>query len=199
VPDRLASLVSRLLSPNPDDRPQRGQEVATELADIARQYGIESSPSSIAYVLKQLFPSEAGGTAEERPSVRAVDIGDARSMSISSPGSGSPSPTPSIPPTGRTTTPGPSAAAGAARDTPSYPRQSQSMATSRRESQAMPAPVAVATERPSGAAAAVSRPKAAVPKSGAPAGRSISIVGLLITVAVGILLAVGVYLLVRPS
>ena len=64
VPERLALLVARLLAPSPDDRPQAGQEVAAELTDIARQYGIESSGSSIASFLAQLFPSEAGGASE---------------------------------------------------------------------------------------------------------------------------------------
>jgi serine/threonine-protein kinase len=64
VPERLAILVGRLLSPNPDDRPQRGQEVAAELTDIARQYGIESSGPSIANFLTQLFPGEVGGVPE---------------------------------------------------------------------------------------------------------------------------------------
>ena len=50
VPDRLAMLVARLLAPNPDDRPQRGQEVAAELADIARQHGFESSSAGICPV-----------------------------------------------------------------------------------------------------------------------------------------------------
>jgi hypothetical protein len=57
-------LVSRLLSSNPDDRPQRGQEVAAELTDIARQYGIESSGPHISGFLTQLFPSETGGVPE---------------------------------------------------------------------------------------------------------------------------------------
>jgi serine/threonine-protein kinase len=73
VPERLAVLVGRLLSPNPDDRPQRGQEVAAELADIARQYGIESSGPSIANFLMQLFPSEVGGVPEQiGPAVKDV-------------------------------------------------------------------------------------------------------------------------------
>jgi serine/threonine protein kinase len=67
VPDRLAHLVARLLAPNPDDRPQRGQEVAAELTEIARQHGIESSAASIAYVLKQLFPAETAGTGAGEP------------------------------------------------------------------------------------------------------------------------------------
>ncbi|MGH9885620.1 MAG: protein kinase domain-containing protein, partial [bacterium] len=64
VPDRLATLVGRLLSANPDQRPQAGQEVASELAEIARQYGFESSGGSIAYILKSLFPDEVGGVTE---------------------------------------------------------------------------------------------------------------------------------------
>jgi serine/threonine-protein kinase len=73
VPERLAVLVARLLSPNPDDRPQRGQEVAAELTDIARQYGIESSGQSIANLLAQLFPSEVGGMSEQPgPAVKEI-------------------------------------------------------------------------------------------------------------------------------
>jgi serine/threonine protein kinase len=64
VPERLAFLVARLLAPNPDDRPQAGQEVAAELTDIARQYGMEGSGPSIANFLAQLFPSEAGGASD---------------------------------------------------------------------------------------------------------------------------------------
>ena len=43
VPAELAALVARMLSPNPADRPQRGQEIVTELTEIARHYGFESS------------------------------------------------------------------------------------------------------------------------------------------------------------
>jgi serine/threonine protein kinase len=73
VPDRLALLVGRLLAPNPDDRPQRGQEVAAELADIARQYGFESSGASIAYILSQLFPNGASGSSDpQAPSIKEI-------------------------------------------------------------------------------------------------------------------------------
>jgi serine/threonine protein kinase len=100
VPDRLAMLVGRLLAPNPDDRPQRGQEVAAELTDIARQYGIESSAPGLAYVLAQLFPSESSGASEQRTSsireiVRTIpeDVGSFTAKEKSpvsiTPGSGS--------------------------------------------------------------------------------------------------------------
>ncbi|MEO7732000.1 MAG: protein kinase, partial [Kofleriaceae bacterium] len=72
VPERLAVLVGRMLSPNPDDRPQRGQEVATELNEIARQYGMESSSPRIASILQQLFPEEVFGGAEAAPVVREL-------------------------------------------------------------------------------------------------------------------------------
>jgi eukaryotic-like serine/threonine-protein kinase len=58
IPEQLAHLVARLLSPHPDDRPQAGQEIATVLTEIARQYGIESSPPNIANIIRQLFPEE---------------------------------------------------------------------------------------------------------------------------------------------
>jgi len=67
VPDRLALLVARLLAPNPDDRPQRGQEVVTELTEIARQYGFESSATNIAGFLSQVFPDIA--RASQPPSL----------------------------------------------------------------------------------------------------------------------------------
>ena len=75
IPERLALLVDRLLAPNPDDRPQRGQEVAAELTEISRQYGIESSGANIAYILKQLFPNEIAGVFEaQAPSIREIVI-----------------------------------------------------------------------------------------------------------------------------
>ncbi|MBA3395929.1 MAG: serine/threonine protein kinase [Deltaproteobacteria bacterium] len=58
VPERLALLVSRLLAPNPEDRPQRGQEVVNELNDIARAHRFESSGPNIADLLAQLFPHD---------------------------------------------------------------------------------------------------------------------------------------------
>jgi serine/threonine protein kinase len=79
IPERLAVLVGRLLSPNPDDRPQRGQEVAIELNEIARQYGIESSGSRIASILKQLFPEEVGGVSEQPVSAIREIVMESRS------------------------------------------------------------------------------------------------------------------------
>jgi eukaryotic-like serine/threonine-protein kinase len=72
VPDRLVTLLNRLLAPNPDDRPQRGQDVAVELADIARQYGLSGSSPGIAYVLSQLFPSEMAGGLESQGTGRGT-------------------------------------------------------------------------------------------------------------------------------
>jgi eukaryotic-like serine/threonine-protein kinase len=68
VPEQLAWLVARMLAPNPDDRPQRGQDVAAELMEITRQYGLDTSAAGISYIVKQLFPSETGGTSDQRAS-----------------------------------------------------------------------------------------------------------------------------------
>jgi serine/threonine protein kinase len=65
VPERLDQLVSALLAPNPNDRPQRGQEVAAELTEIARQHGFESSSPSIAQFLSHLFMRDANATPME--------------------------------------------------------------------------------------------------------------------------------------
>jgi serine/threonine protein kinase len=56
VPPRLAALISRMLSPAADDRPQRGHEVVAELTEMARAYGLESSSSRVAEFLARLFP-----------------------------------------------------------------------------------------------------------------------------------------------
>jgi serine/threonine protein kinase len=58
IPAALASLVSRLLSPNPEDRPQSGREVVATLNEITRAYGIESSAANVAYFITEMFPSE---------------------------------------------------------------------------------------------------------------------------------------------
>src|SRR5262249_6767354 len=53
------------LSPNPDERPQRGQEVVSELTEIIRQHGLESSNQKIADYLASVLPdqiAEASGT-----------------------------------------------------------------------------------------------------------------------------------------
>ncbi len=60
VPEALALLIRRLLSANPDDRPERGQEVAAQLTEIARQGFFESSSSAISSFVTRLFPQEQG-------------------------------------------------------------------------------------------------------------------------------------------
>jgi len=67
VPERLAALVDRMLAPSPDNRPQRGQDVVTELTEIAREEGIESSGPSIAQFLSQLMPAEVLATGDAAP------------------------------------------------------------------------------------------------------------------------------------
>ncbi|MDQ3335002.1 MAG: serine/threonine protein kinase [Myxococcota bacterium] len=73
VPERLSVLVSRLLAPNPDDRPQRGNEVVSELTEIARQNGFESTTAQLSELVVQVFPEEAGGQGPPPLAVQSVD------------------------------------------------------------------------------------------------------------------------------
>jgi serine/threonine protein kinase len=74
VPDALATLVHRMLAPKPDDRPQRGQEVALALNEIAKTSGVESSNARIAELLTDLFPDEASSPFED--AALEIQIGD---------------------------------------------------------------------------------------------------------------------------
>ncbi|MDQ3364382.1 MAG: serine/threonine protein kinase [Myxococcota bacterium] len=65
VPERLAALVHRMLSPNPDHRPQRGQEVVAELTEIARTHNMESTGPDMASFLAQLFPEDVAGSLQQ--------------------------------------------------------------------------------------------------------------------------------------
>jgi serine/threonine protein kinase len=185
VPERLAALVGRLLSSNPDDRPQRGQEVAAELTDIARQYGIESSGPSIAHILTQLFPSEIAGASEPpASSIRELTIGtsgphDTKSGSLS-PVSGAPPVDVSVP-----------LAAGRREFSTAAPLPTASPVISRHNTSS-----SIPRQSPS---SPIPRQSALPPVHISMPGRPISVARVLITVAVGILLAVGMYLLVRPS
>ncbi|MEJ7602113.1 MAG: serine/threonine-protein kinase, partial [Kofleriaceae bacterium] len=161
IPERLAQLVDRLLAPNPDDRPQRGQEVVAELTEISRQYGIESSGANIAYILKQLFPNEIAGVFEQQaPSIREIVIApDAPASSSLAPHEASPS-------TG--------------------PRS--------RQLSAQPENIVVARST-----APIVTPNALTPVQIPSVRNNRSYIGLAITVAVVIVLAVMMYVFVRPS
>src|SRR5262249_49052470 len=49
-------LVSRMLAPNPHERPQRGQEIVTELNEITRKFGISTSAQGVTDLLSNMFP-----------------------------------------------------------------------------------------------------------------------------------------------
>lgn len=63
IPRELSALVARLLSPDPEHRPQTGREVVTALTEITRNYGIDSSAAGIAGFLSGLFPNERSESA----------------------------------------------------------------------------------------------------------------------------------------
>ena len=58
TPPELSRLVARLLAPAPEDRPHTGQDVAVELAEIRRNYGMDSSPARVSGMLSRLFADE---------------------------------------------------------------------------------------------------------------------------------------------
>ncbi len=64
IPEPIAHIVSRLLASKPDERPQTGAEVAAQLGEIARGFGLETSTSSVANLLSQLFANEEGAMKE---------------------------------------------------------------------------------------------------------------------------------------
>jgi hypothetical protein len=178
VPDRLAVLVGRLLSANPDHRPQAGQEVASELSEIARQHGFESSGGSIAHVLKQLFPDEVSGVTEH-PVPSLIGPLDSKSAASLSPLS-------------------PTLVTGTGQvyvSTASVPLG----ARSREFSVSVPLPSATSLSR-STTQTLVPRKTASptvYPSVSSP--RPVSLARALIVIAIAILLAVGMYLLVRPT
>jgi serine/threonine protein kinase len=191
VPDRLVALVNRLLAPNPDDRPQRGQDVAAELADIARQYGLTGSAPGISYVLSRLFSSEmAGGFDQVQVSTASLGGYDSKPTSSlpSSVPASLPSSLASSPHTMHGTPPG-----SAPIDLPPVPA-SRGHELSR---PVVPPPPGMLVPRPPLAPPLPLR--GLVPPAHGPVRSSSSAMKLLVTIAVAILLAVGMYMLVRPS
>ena len=69
LPPELAMLITRMLQPDPEQRPQTAREVAAVLTEIARIYGSQSPPASLAQFIGTLFPAESseGAPTEGRP------------------------------------------------------------------------------------------------------------------------------------
>jgi eukaryotic-like serine/threonine-protein kinase len=60
IPRSLSALVDRMLALNPQNRPQRGQDVVRELSDIMRAEGLERSGTDLARFLGKAFPQDVG-------------------------------------------------------------------------------------------------------------------------------------------
>nr|MBA3456134.1 protein kinase [Deltaproteobacteria bacterium] len=221
IPDQLAILVDRLLSPNPDDRPQRGQEVAQELTEIARMCGFESSGPSIANLLDQLFPEHGGGT--EKPTTEIVRSLSA-SLSTATPHSLTPGPVsrsraaidvsiayPEVPgppsPTPVSVAPG---EGSAPRAPVSMPTAVAMSARRTNISAAVPAPTAAPARpsqpspRPSSRLLTPSTPppnRSMMPRENTPKPEkvSISLGTVLLIAAIAIVLGVGAYVLIQPN
>ena len=75
LPVELADLITRMLQTNPEHRPQTGSEVAAALTEITRTYGFQSTPSTIAYFIGSVFPSERDeSTPIEARSMRTGEV-----------------------------------------------------------------------------------------------------------------------------
>ena len=92
IPPPIAALVTRMLAPKPENRPQSGHAVVDELDDIARTYGLESSGTKIMELISTLFPEEK---TEAEMTVELVRV-TYPEMPVVSP-SYSPSPIPTTP------------------------------------------------------------------------------------------------------
>jgi len=200
VPDRLALLVARLLSPNPAERPQRGQEVVAELTDIARVYGMDSSAPSVAQLLGHLFPNALAASSDTPAPrmgiVRTSSSYDSQSTGPISPGSGPrtsreftpPAPLPQVPPNDQATSMLPPSATSSTGPRPGRVTLSQSATgpksptLSGSGSGAGPKPGVV-----------VITPKNVVKPP------SMSRVRLILITAIVIAIVVGMFLIVRPT
>ena len=171
VPEALSRLLKRLLSANPADRPERGQEVAAELTEIARQGHFESSSSAVASFVTGLFPDEQGvdATAAKLEIVR-ISQSHAQLSSVT--------PEPSVP---RPSADHPSGSQGSG----------QAGGRSRNIEVTTPLPTATATQPNSNAQLKPNRP--APPPVGAGASQRL---GMFLMIAIAVAVAIIMYIFV---
>ncbi|CAN5128900.1 hypothetical protein BH11MYX1_BH11MYX1_45850 [soil metagenome] len=75
VPEGIKVLIAQMLAPNPEDRPQTGNEVAAVLTEIARSYGLERSPADVARFLAEMFPTDFSETFRPSALMSATKLG----------------------------------------------------------------------------------------------------------------------------
>jgi serine/threonine protein kinase len=85
VPEPIANLVARMLASRPEDRPQTGGEVVSELMEIARTNRLESSGTNLAALIAQLFANEQETIQiKEMPRPSSDDISAAKRLAAGS-------------------------------------------------------------------------------------------------------------------
>ncbi len=169
VPESLSILVRRLLSANPDDRPERGQEVVAALTEIAREAFCESSSAKVAAFVTGLFPDELG--VEAAPGKVEMLRISASQPRVSSQHS--------IPPQ---TTPTDDGSLGG--------QSTVAQVAGRSMNNGFTTPLPVAQASPPNGQAKAGRP--------IPAHKVTRSIGIYVVIAIAVALAVAMYLLVRP-
>ncbi|MDX2093474.1 MAG: serine/threonine-protein kinase [Kofleriaceae bacterium] len=194
LPPDISHLVRRMLAPNPEDRPQTGQEVVATLNDIMRTYALDGSGSTISQLLAQHLPQETAAIKEILGKGEDWDVQATKKLAV---GSGS-TQTQADPRDGTATQGGmrtPSGPWGVDHSVSLARRSSDHISTKATEQQAAQAAAPTAAQQPAHPSKpAVQLAPPAAPKPGGGNSMRIVLVAVLVVAA-----AVAMYILVRPT
>ena len=176
VPVRLAGLVESLLQPAPEHRPQSGQDVVAQLNEIVRDEGYYATAASISTMVTDLFPISQ---AAESPQIEVIrpSLTDSSLSRVSGSMSISPTMTPTLG----------SRISSTGRAVPAE------LAAGSNEPMVVPPPP-IRTQGVQNV-----QPIIVTPVPDPVVKRGLSAATLILIAAVGILLVIGMYLIVRPT
>jgi len=84
LPPDISHLVRRMLAPNPEDRPQTGQEIVATLNEIMRTYALDGSGATLSQALSQLLPPEPAGVKDVIRQSEEWDVSATKKLAIGS-------------------------------------------------------------------------------------------------------------------
>ncbi|HVK85392.1 MAG TPA: serine/threonine-protein kinase, partial [Kofleriaceae bacterium] len=84
LPPDISHLVRRMLAPNPEDRPQTGQEIVATLNEIMRTYALDGSGATLSQALAQLLPPEPAGVKDVIRQSEEWDVSATKKLAIGS-------------------------------------------------------------------------------------------------------------------